>query len=175
MIAFISIHAPARGATKIRCSPFTLRFGFQSTLPRGERRLISCYVCRTVPFQSTLPRGERLPYRSATSASGNFNPRSREGSDISAKSCVFICTISIHAPARGATFFNAPTFATCDISIHAPARGATLFYPRCKITANISIHAPARGATIYSWCRWFVFIISIHAPARGATGLQKVD
>ena len=56
---FISIHAPARGATKaLRRKGGNLR------------------------FQSTLPRGERLASGSKTATlSSNFNPRSREGSD----------------------------------------------------------------------------------------------
>ena len=55
---FVSIHAPARGATtREREAPEDARF--QSTLPRGERpgHLDSARVCGV--FQSTLPRGER--------------------------------------------------------------------------------------------------------------------
>ena len=56
---FISIHAPARGATEytwIRC----MGQEFQSTLPQGERRIAClCMSC--------------LCY---------FNPRSRKGSDM---------------------------------------------------------------------------------------------
>ena len=58
--AVISIHAPARGATRITVKN-RIEEQFQSTLPRGERR-----VKRTDII---------LRY-------GNFNPRSREGSDI---------------------------------------------------------------------------------------------
>ncbi len=77
---------------------------FQSTLPRGERRVHSLHKLFHVLFQSTLPRGERrrvgrdrplvqkisihAPARGATgrsatasSAHSHFNPRSREGSD----------------------------------------------------------------------------------------------
>jgi len=78
---------------------------FQSTLPRGERRVTqSCERIRTM-FQSTLPRGERpmthdklelpqqvsihAPARGATSRARRsrlalhcFNPRSRAGSDL---------------------------------------------------------------------------------------------
>ena len=55
-------------------------------------------------FQSTLPRGERqstlfgMPNRII-----NFNPRSREGSDLYFPVPVLLGGISIHAPARGAT------------------------------------------------------------------------
>jgi len=55
---------------------------FQSTLPRRERHFGLC-----------IPNGR---YR-------NFNPRSREGSDMSENGIVFYIAISIHAPAKGAT------------------------------------------------------------------------
>ena len=99
-----------------------------------------------------------------------FNPRSREGSDNSVKPFVIrIDSISIHAPARGATLFRNVMQLETQISIHAPARGATVkelceivwgefqsTLPRgerrvflCHVTDNrsISIHAPASGAT----------------------------
>ena len=56
-----------------------------------------------------------------------FNPRSREGSDNSVKPFVIrIDSISIHAPARGATLFRNVMQLETQISIHAPARGATV-------------------------------------------------
>ncbi len=100
----ISIHAPAKGATLIVNEARSI-LEFQSTLPRRERRgsrlmststvMISIHApakgaTRPVQvdsvllqFQSTLPRRERhhliasRPYRLF-----NFNPRSREGSDV---------------------------------------------------------------------------------------------
>ena len=121
----ISIHAPARGATKSSGDHAVLQ-GFQSTLPRGERRVyeitkrgtrrISIHApargatTRIIQlsrgselFQSTLPRGERHPATLLIQSDVNFNPRSREGSD--RKGCRHCCLwcISIHAPARGAT------------------------------------------------------------------------
>ena len=102
-MSIISIHAPARGATKTYENILSLE-EFQSTLPRGERplgrRLWRCLS----QFQSTLPRGERryFDYESF-------------GRDL----------ISIHAPARGATFGTAAVALFIAISIHAPARGAT--------------------------------------------------
>ena len=78
----ISIHAPARGATKPSDSsmPSAKYFNprsregsdfdtflviaatnqFQSTLPRGERHIRSRGTFEARTFQSTLPRGERL-------------------------------------------------------------------------------------------------------------------
>ena len=109
-----------------------------------------------------------------------------------------ISQISIHAPARGATFWLL-SFRDGDIiSIHAPARGATLrglwrgtgsryFNPRsregsddallaeCKDFIEISIHAPARGATAWQSFPHSLALISIHAPARGATRVVPHD
>ena len=82
---------------------------FQSTLPHGERlTFVYTYVIMTV-FQSTLPHGERhtLDYRINT-LYDDFNPRSRTGSDVVSWYIRAIHTISIHAPARGATMAYIP-------------------------------------------------------------------
>ena len=62
------------------------------------------HIAEGVPFQSTLPRGERLSHRHVGRSSGNFNPRSHEGSDLTKTNAMGtpFC-ISIHAPTRGAT------------------------------------------------------------------------
>ena len=77
-------------------------------------------------FQSTLPRGERHGQNIFADIKLYFNPRSREGSD----GYTVIPTkrdhvISIHAPARGATYYKGGKTKYKKISIHAPARGAT--------------------------------------------------
>ena len=67
------------------------------------------------------------PHRAKTcSRSDYFNPRTRMGCD-SYSSFVFwiISSISIHAPAWGATVRRADGFLYTQISIHAPAWGAT--------------------------------------------------
>ena len=59
-----------------------------------------------------------------------------------------------------------------EISIHAPARGATYQLPFSDFRTNISIHAPARGATGMDQLQGgSPAQISIHAPARGATAV----
>ena len=60
-----------------------------------------------VRFQSTLPRRERPPAFSAQKITyHNFNPRSREGSDIRSRWKKLLNNISIHAPAKGATYWS---------------------------------------------------------------------
>jgi len=54
---------------------------FQSTLPQGERRRASMGWMAMTTFQSTLPQGERLGAGVVLFTEGDFNPRSRRGSD----------------------------------------------------------------------------------------------
>ena len=166
------VHAPAWGATDGQ--HVAVRYAeFQSTHPRGVRRLRSGGLARhgqvsihapawgatflktgsrtDYPmFQSTHPRGVRhagsISHHSALS---RFNPRTRVGCDL-----VF-------------PFILIPHF---SVSIHAPAWGATSTSRRSRRLMWVSIHAPAWGATskpvAISPCR---MMVSIHAPAWGAT------
>ena len=77
---------------------------FQSTPPRGRRRLTS--------FSKRLTRI-------------NFNPRLREGGDAVLKNKIDSKGISIHASAREATSIRTTTNIISTISIHASAREAT--------------------------------------------------
>ena len=147
IMRLISTHAPARGATgSIRVHAAVARF--QPTLPHGERH------CR--------------PRRKSRKA-GNFNPRSRTGSDVMSIVRFDSEDISTHAPARGATgagrwrrrvqrYFN-PRSRTGSDSPRSCSRG----------TQGISTHAPARGATRVRDAPTRAVVISTHAPARGAT------
>jgi len=101
----VSIHAPARGATKNNFHPLT-HPRFQSTHPRGVRPPYQKFYLNLLPFQSTHPRGVRLLYLGvlfqahlfqSTHPRGvrrygkcfnnrgnfSFNPRTREGCDYS--------------------------------------------------------------------------------------------
>ena len=149
VIIWISIHAPAKGATfPVQNNTYPLQF--QSTLPRRER-----LNCDGIPFICI-----------------NFNPRSREGSD-----CVLCLTIYCfrlfqstlpRRERRGLCNYNnsrsgfqstlprrerrwtvKPEFAEKIISIHAPAKGATGLPDTVSARALISIHAPAKGATAF--------------------------
>ena len=143
-------------------------------------------------FQFTLPRRERpWPYIIISSCC-DFNSRSREGSDHGRISFPSRVSISIHAPAKGATVPASATARVLSISIHAPAKGATFGSRKTKSFILISIHAPAKGATFsaVSTAKDFCYFnsrsregsdsflcpfsilplkISIHAPAKGAT------
>ena len=60
-------------------------------------------------------------------------------------------SVSIHAPARGATVVERIHWGLPPVSIHAPARGATFSVLFSRRQFLVSIHAPARGATSFAW------------------------
>ena len=99
-------------------------------------------------FQSTLPHGER---------------------PIVTIEMVKQFSISIHAPAWGATANTTVLREVIQISIHAPAWGATASVGMKAHQIQISIHAPAWGATETLKVAAACHRISIHAPAWGAT------
>ena len=215
----VSIHAPARGATGCCYYGDARAARFQSTRPRGARHadMIALYngiidvsihapargatarhsipPANTVQFQSTRPRGARPdePFIEGFHTR-SFNPRAREGRDRKYGVIRASKIVSIHAPARGATWKNGMVPCVMPkVSIHAPARGATKtncsepvettgFNPRARegrdlsflypheLQTLVSIHAPARGATSVAIIGQLPkAAVSIHAPARGAT------
>ena len=100
-------------------------------------------------FQSTRPRGAR---RSTYQLMGDTTP------------------VSIHAPARGATWFTTKVTRSYSVSIHAPARGATYFLVIHKHQRVLFQSTRPRGARRrHAVCRASPVVVSIHAPARGAT------
>ncbi len=123
----VSIHAPARGATK------------------GRGRL-DVWI-ESVSIHAPA-RGATLVLRLLAIRHSGFNPRSREGSDTlnTRRSSIYSWFQSTlprgerHYPARR-------TISSSRVSIHAPARGATLFLKEQFVIGRVSIHAPARGAT----------------------------
>ena len=166
----VSIHAPARGATKQPyCHSWThcsfnprAREGrddaltnlsvitgvFQSTRPRGARRYGRIGSCNVSKFQSTRPRGARQRRLAGLYPLRLFQSTRPRG----ARLCVHLrlrynVKVSIHAPARGATRCFRSSVPNSHVSIHAPARGATATRALLARPCRVSIHAPARGAT----------------------------
>ena len=99
-----------------------------------------------------------------------FNPRTRTGCDRSPQLC---CARWQCFNPRTRTGCDSPKlcvmFASYTVSIHAPARGATQLQHALSLLIRVSIHAPARGATYIIRAQLHLFDVSIHAPARGAT------
>ena len=146
--ARVSIHAPARGATRVSRSPvrsrtsfnprprtggdvtvprgLTYELLFQSTPPHGGRPVGIRLLFEMVPFQSTPPHGGRLAVPRGLTYELLFQSTPPHGG----------------RPERRCNDADADA-----VSIHAPARGATDPAARLKSGTGVSIHAPARGAT----------------------------
>ena len=92
---------------------------------RGATDIAGVHENGIFDFNPRSREGSDLRFGYCHSVRDNFNPRSREGSDTVEQSDYSKKKISIHAPARGATGFFRLLPAVCLISIHAPARGAT--------------------------------------------------
>ena len=126
----------------------------------------------TSTAQSTPPReGGRRRCTSVCSRRPYFNPRPHEGGDLGGRTTVRQTHISIHAPARGATYDDNQPTPKGGISIHAPREGGDQplsirlsrhknFNPRPReggdyiriplvsIVAQFQSTPPARGATV---------------------------
>ena len=120
---------------------------FQSTLPRRERRDTSLHHRPRDTFQSTLPRRERRTAENTISRFDRFNPRSHEGSDISAPSLICIEFVSIHAPTKGATW-AAKTRKRSNYCFNPRSHeGSDAVQGSYSALWGVSIHAPTKGAT----------------------------
>ena len=190
----ISIHAPAKGATRTTTPPCLLIISIHA--PAKGATSTSTTVYCSFSFQSTLPRRERRVERwRYLLLAAYFNPRSREGSDGDQLIYVDqILSISIHAPAKGATaciwrltggrlYFNPRSREGSDHLLPPCYQTAGDFNPRSRegsdnasvflhLVFGISIHAPAKGAT--SWIRWVAGFATFQStlPRRERHGLE---
>src|ERR1700733_3274295 len=94
---------------------------FLSTLPRGERLSRWRMVLIRSRFLSTLPRGERPDMTPRRNSQYSFYPRARAGIALTRAARPEAQTVSIHAPARGATIRGQIMSTRERVSIHAPA------------------------------------------------------
>ena len=133
----ISIHAPARGAT----SP-----------QRSDSR------CTWNNFNPRSREGSDGKIFASLLEIFDFNPRSREGSDFAYRAYYAVLSISIHAPARGATSSPSGTASrSFRFQSTLPRGERRIFADPCVLPPYISIHAPARGATGNGKCRSQIF------------------
>ena len=133
----ISIHAPAKGATYNLTNAGIVRL-FQSTLPRRERQNGLQKIRKHMHFNPRSREGSDVVFIHWSFIVAYFNPRSREGSDEqSFPNLTELLTISIHAPAKGATGLFSLWKVDKIISIHAPAKGATLVTHTFDITMAV--------------------------------------
>ena len=147
---FVSIHAPARGATSSATFPLSLSL-----------------------FQSTLPRGERPWATSVRSAPTRFNPRSRAGSDSSrgtttTSSSLFQSTLPRgERPLAGQQDAELRQFQSTLPRGERPLRRSE----RVVVDDEFQSTLP-RGERPRRYCTAASGLVSIHAPARGATFLM---
>ena len=128
----ISIHTPARGVTH-------------------SQEQLCWMICISI---HTPARGVTTLTRWTASASINFNPHSREGSDLwFARLADRIYHFNPHSREGSDAQDREPVLFLC-ISIHTPARGVTLLHVMPPYVSRISIHTPARGVTSEKTCRF---------------------
>ena len=164
----VSIHAPARGAT-------------------GQ--IITNY--QPYMFQSTRPQGARLSKTRTTPSFTCFNPRARKGRDLLAQHLRGdVLGVSIHAPAKGATWhiyspnakwgFNPRARKGRDFAFVPEGRIPEKFQsthpqrarqmPRTTSEPMLSFNPRAReGRDRLALGRRRPQRVSIHAPVKGAT------
>ena len=124
----ISIHAPAKGATDEKTGEL-VQGTFQSTLPRRERLRHGGRGLRRTHFNPRSREGSDTRASPGSAAAAHFNPRSREGSD---KFTIIKIQKEINFNPRsreGSDQSTSTTFPVSAISIHAPAKGATFSPP----------------------------------------------
>ena len=121
----VSIHAPARGATYQRRRPVHLG-EFQSTRPRGARRPKLPSSTPASTFQSTRPRGARRARPGRCSRAEKFQSTRPRGARhaISSGDCVSLLFQSTR-PRGARPSYLVSNWCLRSVSIHAPARGAT--------------------------------------------------
>ena len=121
----VSIHAPARGATPAYAGIRT--GGSFNPRPRtgGDKKLFA--LTPEPPFQSTPPHGGRHNDCAAATKTTGFNPRPRTGGDrVSAQRHKKWHCFNPR-PRTGGDFDYLAAMVKSLVSIHAPARGATFF------------------------------------------------
>ena len=141
----VSIHASARDAThpQVAAAAFCL---FQSTRPRGTRRKYGLASVGSQKFQSTRPRGTRRRESQTLCNLLRFNPRVREGRDVSAGKTAAEARFQSTRP-RG-TRRNECRIYTANLLFQSTRPRGTRPYPqRTGSLRSVSIHASARDAT----------------------------
>ena len=188
---YVSIHAPAWGATYGYRSRLSSS-GFQSTHPRGVRRLLDGFGNIIIRFQSTHPRGVRLKEILRLASNELFQSTHPRGVRLLfSRTARLLSTVSIHAPAWGATDkfsrttihllrFNPRTRVGCDVSASIFLTVGRSFNPRtrvgcdtktfgkCRTTMFQSTHPRGVRHTVLR-LKTDTVTVSIHAPAWGAT------
>ena len=103
-MTLLSIHAPARGATKICRLGLLVKVSFNPRSRTGSDLGFQSFNFLACPFNPRSRTGSDVELNYDEPGLAPFNPRSRTGSDFPTRliQSVYV-PLSIHAPARGAT------------------------------------------------------------------------
>ena len=191
----VSIHAPARGATRWPpCRPSPR--GSFNPRARTRRDVRPCRLSEQhsevsihapargatnlrrdninfVLFQSTRPHEARHRIEELDMPKALFqSTRPHEARRLRTRQRSGCGDVSIHAPARGATRARPQAGHAQEFQSTRPHEARLTPRPPANPTDKVSIHAPARGATPIKCVLDHSGVVSIHAPARGATPLD---
>ena len=166
----VSIHAPVKGATAAISMTARHRLCFNprpregGDLPHGAdpaARVVSIHAPvkgATVPDHrraDEVPVSIHAPVKGATREASRgatstecFNPRPREGGDLSTKLCVHESVVSIHAPVKGATCKAGRALSGGRRFNPRPREGGDERARDHARNHGVSIHAPVKGATV---------------------------
>ena len=173
-LKYISIHTPAKGATRARRSNIWACNNFNPHTREGCDCNAWCELCQIHRISIHTPaKGATCRFTFRYFSRLYFNPHTREGCDVRYLSITSsLCNFNPHTregcdcrgfqnAADNQAYFNPHTREGCDdietrgysmlsdISIHTPAKGATIDNASFSKYENISIHTPAKGATVF--------------------------
>ena len=174
--ALISIHAPAKGATvqSARTRPTCSNFNPRSRV--GSDLIPGAVPAQVLAFQSTLPRRERRRgSRSRFQCAAYFNPRSREGSDKRRYSAYRLFMHFNPRSREGSD--NTPKSGCLSLSDFNPrSREGSDAAAREQVRQQVHFNPRSReGSDLGNSAMRLSDKISIHAPAKGATHCQLFD
>ena len=147
----VSIHAPARGATRPRAPRFRRLSSFNSRARKGRDPRPLLIRISSTTFQFTRPQGARRPARRAALSAG---------------------FVSIHAPARGATSRRPRCPCRNPFQFTRPQGARRRNTNPFPATTRFNSRA-RKGRDPYSSTMTEFMHVSIHAPARGATPISS--
>ena len=165
----ISIHAPAKGATGL-CVGALVQSGISIHAPAKGATCTSCPTWRSCcNFNPRSREGSDLIGSFLHCTLQYFNPRSREGSDFSRhNSDTLTALISIHAPAKGATPSRVCLCRPKRFQSTLPRRERRFSF-RYSLLRKYFNPRSREGSDELHADTGHKLDISIHAPAKGAT------
>ena len=167
----ISIHAPAKGATRKVCYIWKTMNNFNSRSREGSDMQWFNIICCAVLISIHAPaKGATFGLSAYLFFCSHFNSRSREGSDHKSQVREALKQDFNSRSREGSDSGGVTTNINNKIfQFTLPRRERPFQSIKARSLWLISIHAPAKGATKVSQYGMAGRLISIHAPAKGAT------